>query len=140
MKNQIKLSEIEKPYEIGSHNEGSWGTPGSQGGDAEVCYYLLTTGEFRARVSNEYGSNQGYHEVQGGEKIQFDCASLDEAIDEARNYCESIENNSDLMRAHQIATNEARTWMRHNVSENPLAKYTIEQLQAEIASRMAQVS
>lgn len=143
MKNQIKLSEIKKSIEIGSHDEGSWGSPGSQGYTAEVAFLLISNGEFRARINTEYGSNQGYHEINGGSVERIDCATLDEAIDRATEYCESIDDNTEIVRSLRLAANEARNWARKNqvVSDdaNPLEPYSVEQLESEVESRKAKM-
>lgn len=141
MKNQIKLSEVNEAINLGSHDEGDWGQPGRQGHTARVDFFLLTNGDYRAKINTEYGSNQGYHQVNGGAIERIDCGSLADVITEATAYCESLPDNAEILRSLRLAANEARNWERKNevVTEtkavNPLAEYSLEQLEAELALR-----
>lgn len=117
MKTQIKICEVIKPLAIGWHDAGDWGTPGSQGYSAEVAYFLLNNGEYRALINNEYGTNQGYrsHEVNGGDVNRIDCQDLEGAIEQALIYVDGLGDKSGLLlRAHQLASAEARAWARQH--------------------------
>jgi hypothetical protein len=128
MKERIKLAANQtrgEALEIGCNDQGSWGPPGQQGRTAAVGFYLCADGEFRAVLNNEHGSNQGGgrrgYEVHGGEVVRFSCRSLDAAIEEALTYCKGL-GDGDLIRAHQIASCEARAWLRaHDIIAAPVA-------------------
>lgn len=127
--------------ELGDDNQGTHGTPGQSYHEARVRYYLLANGDFQAVVDDRYGSNQGYLEQHGGDVNRIDGATLDEAISGAENL---LGDSSDLAKAWHIASAQARATMRRIDSAqrqaeqvNPLAAYTIEQLQEELARRQS---
>ena len=125
--------------ELGSNNQGSLGTPGSQGHYSAVAYYLMPSGYVRTLIDNRYGSNQGYMEWHGGDITRMDGADLDDATQLAKEHIESLED-ADLLRAWRIASSEARATMRkiESVTEetdSPLADESTEALLAELAKR-----
>jgi len=99
---------------IGSHDQGSHGTPGSQAYNEAVCYYLLSDdGDYQVVIDDRWGSNQGrINKWNGGDITRMDGATLDEVIQLAQDHIESMDNADGLMRAWRIASSEARATMR----------------------------
>ena len=129
--------------ELGSDNQGSHGTPGSQACNSAVSYYLTPSGDVRAVIDNRSGSNQGYIEWQRGDVTKMDGADLDEAIQLAQDHVESLDD-ADLMRAWRIASSVARATMRKieaadatEDTRSPLADISNAELEAELARRCA---
>jgi hypothetical protein len=98
--------------EVGSHDGGKWSPPGGPIAKAQVIFYLLANGDYRAVIDDRHGSNQGQPEWHGGEVIQMDGADLAEAIELARAHIDDLEDGDALMRAWRIAASEARATMR----------------------------
>jgi hypothetical protein len=126
--------------ELGSDDQGSHGTPGSQGCNSAVAYYLTPSGDVRAVIDNRYGSNQGYMEWHGGDITRMDGADLDDAIQLAKEHVESLDD-VDLLRAWRIASSEARATMRKIEADSateetsPISDVSTEALLAELAKR-----
>ena len=96
---------------LGYSDQGDRGTPGSQGCNSSVSYYLMPSGDVAAMIDNRYGSNQGRMEWQGGDVTRLDGADVVEAIQIAQDHVASLDD-ADLMRAWRIASSEARSTMR----------------------------
>ena len=97
--------------EIGSHDAGHWSPPGGAIRNSAVTYYLMADGDYRVVIDDRRGSNQGYPEWHRGDKVRLDSGDLAELIDEARDYISGMEN-SEVMQAWRLASNEARATMR----------------------------
>jgi len=132
--------------ELGSDDQGSHGTPGSQACNSAVSYYLTPSGDVRAVIDNRSGSNKGYIEWHHGDVTRMDGADLDEAIQLAKEHVESLDD-ADLLRAWRIASSEARATMRKieaadaadatEDTRSPLADVSTAELEAELARRCA---
>jgi hypothetical protein len=100
-KETVKLSELTEPLELGRYDA-------SPNCHAEVAFFLLEDGEYRARIDTRHGP-------LGDDIIHFDAVTVGEAIAEATGYVRLLDSN-DLSRALRVAANEAQKWARrHNV-------------------------
>lgn len=139
MKNQIKLIELAGPLRIGSHSGGAYIAEGSGEFEcADVGFFLLPTGRYRATVNNERGFSRGGWKADSGETVAFERSTLNAVIEDARIYCRDASNDINLLQACRIAEDEAWAWFRQNeIIPNPLSDFTTAQLCDELKRRHA---
>lgn len=68
---------------VAEQSVGGWGAPGGQGHEYQFTLYERS-GRWRITAREEWGSNQGYHEVHGSREAEGRGDNPEEAVEAVR--------------------------------------------------------